>query len=280
MGWAVHCLGNQPSRDQSALAFERLREASIIIHDNLEIKCSPPAVLMAMTGLLKFGSSDNRPSSIYSYTAKRFFLAMAAELLPVSHPTLLHLRLLLCEQYPEVLPAVCRAGGNVIGQCIGMNSEHIWTSQIDLSHAATSSDTNPESQTCLGSPDAEISAGLGEDAAATRELTYVYRLHSLSSLRAQNRDDLRIAYGVYQLLCVSQSLLNDSVGKEVSLQNALQLARLMELRADARSGHLSSELLQAIRDLYCYYEDWGNVELCRSLRLVYPGFFQRWDREA
>jgi hypothetical protein len=274
MGWAVHCLENLPSRDQSALAFKRLREASIIIHDNLEAKCSPPVVMMSMTALLKFGSPDNRPSSIYSYAAKRFFLGIAAEILPVSHPTLLLLRLFLCEQCPEALPAICRAGGDVIGQCVGANSEDIWTSQIDLSHAATISDANPEPETCFGSPDAEISTATGEEAAAICELTFVYRLHSLSTLRAQHRDDLRKAYGAYQLLSVSQSWLNDSVGEEVSLQNALQLARLMESDADGRSGDLSFELLQAIRDLYCYYEDRGNAERCRDLRLEYPAFFQ------
>ena len=274
MGWAVHCLENEPSRDQSALAFKRLWEASIIIHDNLEAKCSPPAILMSMTALLKFGSPDNRPSSIYSYAAKRFFLGIAAEILPVSHPTLLLLRLLLCEQCPEALPVICRAGGNVIGQCVGMNSEDIWTSQIDLSHAATMSGTDPEPETCLGSSDAEISTATVEDAAATCELTFIYRLHSLSTLRAQHRDDLRKAYGAYQLLSVSQSWLNDSVGEEDSLQNALQLAHLMESDADDQSGELSFEMIQAIRDLYCYYEDRGNAERCRELRFEYPGFFQ------
>lgn len=51
----------------------------------------------------------------------------------------------------------------------------------------------------------------------------------------------------------------------------------MELDAQGRSGELSFELLQAIRDLYCYYEDRGNVERCRNLRLEYPAFFQQWD---
>ena len=41
----------------------------------------PPAVLMSMTALLVFGSPDNRLSSIYSYTAKRFFLGIAVEIL-------------------------------------------------------------------------------------------------------------------------------------------------------------------------------------------------------
>lgn len=161
MGWAVHCLENDPSHDQSALAFERLWKASNIIHDNLEVKCTPPAVLMSMTALLRFGSPDNRPSSMYSYTSRKFFLAMAAEILPVSYPTLLLLKLLLCEQSSEALPAISRAGGNVIGQCIGMHSEDIWTSQIELSHAVTISNTDTEPETCLGSSDAEISTMTG-----------------------------------------------------------------------------------------------------------------------
>lgn len=280
MGWAVHCLENEPSRNQSALAFRRLRKSSIIIYDNLEAKCSPPAVLMSMTALLKFGSPDNRPSSIYSYTAKRFFLGIAAEILSVSHPTLLLLRLLLCEQSPEALPAVCRAGANVIGQCVGMNSEDIWTSQIDLSHAATISDTNPERETCLNSSDAKISTATGEDVADTQGLTYVYRLHSISTLRAQYRDDLRKAYGAYQLLSISQKWLNDSVGEEHSLQNALQLARLMQSDADDRPGEPSFELLQALRDLYCYYQDQGNAERCRDLRLEYMVHFRDWVLDA
>lgn len=280
MGWAVHCLENDPSHDQSALAFERLWKASNIIHDNLEVKCTPPAVLMSMTALLRFGSPDNRPSSMYSYTSRRFFLAMAAEILPVSHPTLLLLKLLLCEQSSEALPAISRAGGNVIGQCIGMHSEDIWTSQIELSHAVTISNTDTELETCLGSSDAEIPTVTGGDAAVTAGLTYVHRLHSLSTLRAQNKDDLRKAYGAYQLLSISQKWLNDSAGEEISLQSALQLARFMELNAQGRSGELSFELLQAIRDLYCYYNDRGNAERCRNLRLEYPAFFQQWDLEA
>ncbi|GAB7334410.1 hypothetical protein MBLNU13_g06416t1 [Cladosporium sp. NU13] len=278
--WAVHCLENEPSRELSELAFERLRKAGITIHDNLEVKCSPPAVLMSMTALLKFGTPDNRPSSIYSYTAKRFFLGVAAEILPVSHPTLLLLQLLLCEQSPEALPAVCRAGGSVIGHYIGINSKDIWTSQIELSHAVTMSDTNPEPETCLGSADAERSTATGKDAAATRGRRYVYRLHSLSTLRAQHRDDLRKAYGAYQLLFISHKWLNDSVGEDVSLRNTLQLAHLMHSDADGQSGDLSFELLQAIRDLYFYYEGQGNAERCRNLRLEYPAFFQQCDSEA
>lgn len=280
MGWAVHCLENNPNHDQSALAFKRLRDASRIINDNLEVKCTPPAVLMSMTALLKFGSPDNRPSSMYSQTLRSFFLKRAAEILPVSHPTLLLLKLLLCEQSSEALPAVCRAGGNVIGQCIGLESEGIWTSQIELSHAVTMSDIDPEPETCFGSSDAEISTVTGEDAAVTGGLTYVYRLHSLSTLRAQNKDDLRKAYGAYQLLSISQKWLNHSVGEEISLQSALQLARFMELDAEGRSGELSFELLQAIRDLFCYYKDRGNAERCQNLRFGYPRFFQQWHLEA
>jgi hypothetical protein len=52
MGWAVHCLENDPNDDQSDLAFKRLWEASRIINDNLEVICTPPAVLMSMTDQL------------------------------------------------------------------------------------------------------------------------------------------------------------------------------------------------------------------------------------
>ena len=170
MRWAIHCLENNPSGAQSLLAFTRLREASVILRNNLEAKCTPPAVLMSMTTFLKFGSSDNRSSSVYYYTARRFLLGLAAEALPASHPTLLLLRLFLCEQTPETLPAVCRVGGSVIGQCIGTNTQEIWTSQIDLSHAAVMSDTNSK-QICLDTSNAEASKVKGKDFAATSELT-------------------------------------------------------------------------------------------------------------
>ena len=70
------------------------------------------------------------------------------------------------------------------------------------------------------------------------------------------------------------------MGEEVSLLNALWLARRMLSEKDCQYGELSFESLQAVRELYYYYEDWGNAEQCRGLRLEYPAFFQLWDLEA
>jgi len=73
------------------------------------------------------------------------------------------------------------------------------------------------------------------------------------------------------LLAASQNWLDDSAGEKVSLQNALQLARLMGSDADGRHRDASFELLQAIRELYSYYEHHHDAEGCKELRLEYPG---------
>ena len=41
--------------------------------------------------------------------------------------------------------------------------------------------------------------------------------------------------------------------------------------ADGRHGDASFELLQAIRELYSYYEHHHDAEGCKELRLEYPG---------
>lgn len=283
MRWAVHCLENKPSLDQSNLAFRRLQEASIILHNNLAVRCTPPAVLMSMFTLLKFNSLDSRPSSVYYYTARRFFLQMAAEMLPATHPTLLMLQLFLCEQTPEMMAAVYRVGRSVIGQCLGTTSQEIWTSQVDLTDAATTTDMEHNSQgRSTETADKDLTADdvhIAEPA-MNRKLAYVHRLHLLSESIAQRNENLREAYGAYQLLAASQNWLNDSAGEEVLLQNALKLANAMEPDADVGSGEPSLELQQAVRELYCYYEGHDDVGRREALRLEYPRPFREWDIEV
>lgn len=282
MRWAVHCLQNEPDLDQADLAFRRLQEASIVLHNNFKARCAPPAVLMSMFTLLKFNSLDRRPSSVYYYTARRFFFQLAAEMLPAFHPTLLLLQLFLCEQTPDMMAAVYRAGRRVIGHCLGATSQEIWTSQIDLADAVTQTGVDHEPQ---GHPikadDRDFAADDTRIAepAMNRELAYVYRLHSLSRLNTQRSENLKEVYGAYQLLAASQHWLNDHAGEEESLQNALKLANAMGSVADVQSGELSFELQQAIRELYCYYESHHDEGRCEALRLEYPRPFQEWDNE-
>lgn len=272
MRCAIHCLENSPSLDQSALAFRLLRETSIALRNKLRVKCSPPAVLISMFTLLKVESLNSSRLSIYHYTSRTFFLRMAAEMLPRSHPTLLLLQLLACDQTPNVTTAICRVGRHVVEQCLGPSSEQVWVSQLGLTNAATGTKTiaeRPNDSDQSGERHTANTATSAEDA-GTRELAYVNRLRSLSGLDTQSKQDLREAYGAYQLLAVSQHWLGDFAGEGVSLRNALKFAETMDLDAGVGPGDPSLEVLQAVRELYCYYEIQNDTDRCQILRLDYP----------
>lgn len=279
MRWAMHCLENGAAQTESDLAFKRIREASIVLRNNFEAKFTPPAVLMCMSTLLNLGFLDGRPSSVQYNTARKFFVQMAAEILPPTHPTVLLLRLLLCEQIPETLAALHRIGPGVIGQCFGADSRAIWTSQMDLTNTAAREGMNARLRLVSDKVnDGYLTASCAEHA-TNRTLSYASRLHSLSQSYTQPSDNLKEAYGAYQLLAASQHWLSDAEGEEMSLQNAVHLAKIMESTADVQPGELSFEMMEAIQELNCCYENHGKAQQSAMLRLEYPRVFRGWDGE-
>jgi hypothetical protein len=86
------------------------------------------------------------------------------------------------------------------------------------------------------------------------------------------------AYGAYQLTAASQYWLSDCVCEEASLQNALRLAALMETTSAEAwlDGELSSGMLQAIHELYWFYEHRGNLARYEALCLQYPAAYEKW----